>query len=205
MVLEVWSGISHPLLEALTVLNTETWLVGFFFFYWGTWKTIALKRNTGLSMKVNPITRADFHRNVFLNWCSVYCFPVWVLLTCSELFWLLSFSQIKAKWFYLMFYFLCFDLIYMCMIHFMYWDLFPVLSIHLLLHSNLFSQNQAPWPYYWGFLFQLGTEDLKSHCLTKGGWPGSHRSNVICKEKNTFNLFFRNLFLSRFWACTILP
>lgn len=155
-------------------------------------------------MKVNPITRADVHRNVFLSWCSVYCFPVWVLLTCSELFWLLSFSQIKAKWFYLMFYFLCFDLIYMCMIHLMYWDLFPVLSVHLLLRSNSFSQNQALWPYCWGFLFQLGTEDLESHCPTKGGWLGSHRSNVICKEKNTFDLLFRSLVLLRFWACTIL-
>lgn len=56
----------------------------------------------------SPITSADVRRTVFLNCCSVYCFPVWVLVICSNLFWLLSFGQIKAKWFYLMFYFLCF-------------------------------------------------------------------------------------------------
>lgn len=161
-------------------------------------------------MKVSPITGASIHRNAFLSWCSVYCFPVWVLLIYSELSWLLSFRQIKAKWFSLMFYFLCFwpdihayDTFYIL-------GLLPVLSILLLLHPNLSPQNQAPWSCYQGTPFALSTEDLKSQCPTKGGWCSSLSLMLsvpwwhICRGKNTFDLFLRSLVSLRLWVCTVL-
>lgn len=82
-----------------------------------------------------PHARARAH-----NRCSVHHFPIWVLLICSELYWLLSFSQIKAKWFYLMSH-LLFLTWQTCTICFMNLGLLCVLSVPLLLHSNLSLQN----------------------------------------------------------------
>ena len=68
-------------------------------------------------MNVGPITSAGVHKDVFLNWCAVYFFPVRVLLNCyCSVILAFVISQIKAKWFYLMF--------HMCIIYFMYLRLF---------------------------------------------------------------------------------
>lgn len=146
----------------LTVLNTETWWVGFFCIEEPEKKKV-LERNAGLSMKVNPITSADVCRKVFLNWCSAYCLPVWVSLICSELFWLLSFSQIKAKRFYLMFYFLFFWPDNICI-----WYILWIWSFYLYSHFLSFCiliyllKIKLHGHIIGGFLLQLGTEDLKA-------------------------------------------
>lgn len=91
---------------ALTILNTETWLVGL------------------LCMKDPEKKKVCWEETLALVWLLVPsavpaftgCFPQSVfnilfsyvsIINLFQLFGPLSFSQIKAKWFYLMYHFLC--------------------------------------------------------------------------------------------------
>lgn len=66
-------GFPTLLREALTVLNRD--LIGWDCFVLRILKRV-LERNAALGVNVGPIASAGVHKDVFLNWCSVYCFPV---------------------------------------------------------------------------------------------------------------------------------
>lgn len=172
----------------------QNYLVGWIALYWENWKKKekVSESSAGLGMNVSPITSAEVYRNVLLNCCSVYCFPVWVLVICSKLFWLLSFRQIKAKWFYLMFYFLCFwpD------IH--GYDTFYVLgAFTYTLSSITFASQFISSKSIGGFLLQLDTETQKAIVLQREADPALPvlMSSVpywhVCKGKDILIYFFQ--------------
>lgn len=66
-------GFPTLLREALTVLNRD--LIGWDCFVLRILKRV-LERNAALGVNVGPIASAGVHKDVFLNRCSVYCFPV---------------------------------------------------------------------------------------------------------------------------------
>lgn len=125
---------------ALTILNTETWLVGLLCMEDPEKKKVCWEETLALVWLLVPSTVP----------ASTGCFPQSVfnilfsyvsVINLFQLFGPLSFSQIKAKWFYLMYISCVYDLVYMCIRCFIYLGLLPIPAVLLLLHPNLSPQN----------------------------------------------------------------